>query len=43
MTGRRLAMYTCLALENVTPEVEVDIFVNVMDCLIIFSCVFRMW
>lgn len=41
MTGRTKAVYTCFALENVAPKVEVDIFVSTIDCLTIFSCVFR--
>lgn len=41
MAGSTAAVYTCLALENVTPQVEVDIFDNAIDCLTILSCVFR--
>lgn len=41
MAGPTTAVYTCLALKNVAPKVEVDIFDNVMDCLTILSCDFR--
>ena len=41
MAGGTTALYTCLALAKVAPQVDVEIFVNVMDCLNIFSCVLR--
>lgn len=43
MAGRTTAVYTCLALENVAPQVEVEIFDCAIDCSVsvIFLIVFN--
>lgn len=34
MAGRTTTVYTCRTLENVAPQVDVDVFVNALSTLI---------
>ena len=41
VAGHTTAVYTCLALANDIPQVDVEVFVKAILCLTIF-CIFRM-